>query len=373
MTVDVDESRDGPMPPAEKRLKLVDCDVHPIIGNVDEALSPYLSHAWRRHFEHKGGVRAGSSLSPRFAHPNGFIIRPDAADPSGAVGGSNPHHVVTDHLDRYGIDAAILNDLNPGAFAAVLAAPDESIALCTAFNSHYIDHWLPVDPRFTMAISVPSQDPAAAAAEVERSGAAGQVCAVALPLMNTLAGQRYYYPVYEAAEALGLPILLHVTGTDVVYQGAPTVTGLPESYVERYTGLSQIGAANLTSIIFSGTLERFPGLRFAFVEYGFSWALPLMWRMDKAWQETRLETPWVRKPPSEYVRERIRFTTQPMDEPATRKHLYGLIEMLGPEVLMFSTDYPHWDNDSPEHVLRGLPDDAKSRIFADNAAAFFPL
>lgn len=372
MTVDVGETRDERVSAAE-RLKIVDCDVHPIIHDPTKALSPYLSTAWNRHFEHKGGVQAGTSLSKRFAHPNGFIIRPDASDPSGAPGGSNPEYVVTDHLEKYDIGAAILNDLTPGAFAAVLAGPDESIALCTAFNNYYIDHWLPVDDRFHMAISVPSQDPAAAAAEVARFGGNEQVCAVALPLINTLAGQRYYYPIYEAAEAHGLPILLHVTGTDVVYQGAPTVTGLPENYVERYTGLSQIGAANLTSIIFSGVLERFPNLRFAFVEYGFSWALPLMWRMDKAWQECRMEIPWVQKSPSEYVRERIRFTTQPMDEPVTRKHLYNLIEMLGPEALMFSTDYPHWDNDSPAHVLRGLPEESRSAIFADNAAALFSL
>lgn len=353
---------------------LIDCDVHPVVAGGLESLSPYLSRSWCKHFELKGGVGgAATGLTPRFAHPAGHIIRPDASDPAGGVGGSNPEFVVTDYLDRYQVDIAILNNIQSGALAAALAGPDESIALCSAFNQYFLQRWLPVDSRYRYALSVPSQDPVAAAAEIERLGATPGVCAVALPLTNVLAGNRHYFPIYEAAQAHGLPILLHVTGTDLVYQGAPVATGWPENYIERYTNLSQVGAANLSSVVLSGALERFPHLRFVFVEYGFSWVVPLMWRMDKAWQELRLETPWLRRAPSDYIRDRVRFTTQPLDEPASPTQLYTLMEMLGYETLMFSTDYPHWDNDTPGQVLRSLPQPRKQQLFADNAAATFGL
>src|SRR3546814_9696393 len=89
-------------------------------------------------------------------------------------------------------------------------------------------------------------------------------------------GNRHYQPIYEAAQRHDLPILLHVTGTENVYHGAPVVAGgWPESFIERYVSLSQVGEANLVSLVFSGVLERFPGLRVLFVEYGFSWVLPL--------------------------------------------------------------------------------------------------
>jgi predicted TIM-barrel fold metal-dependent hydrolase len=135
---------------------------------------------------------------------------------------------------------------------------------------------------------------------------------------------------------------------------------------------SQIGEAYLASLMFTGTLAKFPALKFVFAEFGFAWALPHIWRMDTMWKAIRVETPWVKRWPSEYVHEQIRFTTQPLDEPRTKGDLEKLIEMLGPEVLLFSTDYPHWDGDAPDQVLRGLPDAAREQIFSTNARACFP-
>lgn len=375
MTVTIREHLPEDRAEAPASYRLIDCDVHPVIPDGINSLAPYLSRSWQKRFELKGVSlsNAASRLTPRYAHPAGHIIRPDASSPEGATGGSDPEFVKEDLLDRYGIDVAILNNLQAGALAASLAGPDESIALCAAFNDYFVDRWLPVSDRYRYAMSVPSQDPNAAANEIRRLASTKGVTAIALPLINILIGNRYYYPVYDAAEAAGLPILLHVTGTDLIYQGAPIATGWPESYVERYVNLSQVGAANLSSLLFSGTLDRYPRLKFIFVEYGFSWVLPLMWRMDKAWAELRLETPWLHRPPSDYIRERVRFTTQPLDEPKDPKQLYALMDMLGHGTLLFSTDYPHWDNDTPGLVLQSLPQDAKQQIYWANAASAFRL
>jgi predicted TIM-barrel fold metal-dependent hydrolase len=355
------------------RQQIIDCDVHPVTKDGIGSIAGYLSTEWRKRFEQKGAFTQTSFLTPRFSHPNGYIIRSDAAPPGGGPGGSDPKFVAADLLDRWGIDVAVLNSIQVGGLVSALTGPDESIALAAAFNDYWLSEWCGADERFRVAITVPTQDPIAAAAEVRRLGANPAVSAVALPMINVLVGNRHYHPIYEAAAEHGLPILLHVTGTDYVYQGAPAGMGWPENYVERYVALAQIGISNLGSLVFSGVFERFPGLKFIFVEFGFGWALPALWRMDKAWQALRVETPWVKRFPSEYVRERVRFTTQPLDEPADPKHLYSLIEMLGDEVLCFSTDYPHWDNDPPNLVLQGLDAQARQRVFWQNAASTFRL
>ena len=77
---------------------------------------------------------------------------------------------------------------------------------------------------------------------------------------------------------------------------------------------------------------------------------------------------WVRKPPSEYLHERFLFTTQPCDEPDDPSELGTLVSMLGHNVLCFSTDYPHRDNDMPAGTLQMLAPAARRAVFFDNAA-----
>ena len=79
------------------------------------------------------------------------------------------------------------------------------------------------------------------------------------------------------------------------------------------------------------------------------------------------------RPPREYVSERVRFSTQPLDEPADPAHLKALIDMLGPEHLVFSTDYPHWDNDMPGESLLMLDQDVRRRVLSENAKGVLRL
>jgi predicted TIM-barrel fold metal-dependent hydrolase len=172
----------------------------------------------------------------------------------------------------------------------------------------------------------------------------------------------------------GLPIWTHVTGVEYILQGcAVPAGGFPESYGERRTMTAQLAEANLSSIALSGVLQRYPDLKFCFSEFGFSWALSLLWRMDDTWRACRRDFPWIVNPPSQSVHERVRFTTQPLDEPARPDHLLKLVEMLGPDLLLFSSDYPHWDNDNPHRVLRSWPQELRTAICSTNPRAFWPL
>jgi predicted TIM-barrel fold metal-dependent hydrolase len=167
---------------------------------------------------------------------------------------------------------------------------------------------------------------------------------------------------------MSLPVFVHVTGTESVYHGAPVIgAGVCDSYIERYLAAPQVAESNLNSLVLSGTLEKFGRLKFMFAEYGFLWVLPLIWRMDRAWRGIRHEVPWVRKSPIDYVHERCVFTTQPLEEPDDPADLDKMISLIGDDILCFSSDYPHWDNDMPESALSFLAGAARARVFADNA------
>jgi predicted TIM-barrel fold metal-dependent hydrolase len=359
---------------ATDSFPIIDCDVHPSVERGLQGVFPYLPEAWRQRLSRKRAQQFGFQYTIRCSHPNGTIQREDARPSTGKPIASDPAFVLTDLADRAGISTLVLNSLEAGALAVGLANIDESIVLASAFNDYLIERWLSLDRRFTLAMTVPSQDPVAAAAEIARIGAHPQVVAVSVPPLATPLGHRRWWPIFEAAQAHQLPIYVHGTGTESIFAGAPQLAaGVPDSYIERYVGMSQVAEANITSLVFNGTFEKFPALQFLFVEFGFLWVLPLVWRMDRAWRHLRREVPWVKKSPVDYVRERCRFSTQPMDEPSDGRMLDGLLQLIGCEHLCFSTDYPHWDNEMPDQVLQTLAHDARERVFGGNARATLRL
>lgn len=347
---------------------IIDCDVHPIVPGGLETLARHMPQAWAERFRRKGASLQGTSGVPlRFQHPNGSVPRLDARGPKGGVAGSDPHHLIADLLDGNGVTVALLNCIQAGAVSAALSGAEESVILARAYNDVFIEEWLPLDRRLRFAPTVPVQDPEAAAAEVRRVGRHAQVAAISLPLLNIQMGNRWYWPIYAAAEEMDLPVYLHVTGIESLICGTPQITaGTFESYIDRYLAMPQLAESSVRNLVFSGALERFPRLRFVFAEFGFLWLLPLLWRMDRVWRGLRHDVPWVIRPPSETVRGRFFFTTQPVDEPDDPRDLERLIALIGEEVLCFSSDYPHWDNDMPGATLRFLSPEKRRRIFHDN-------
>jgi predicted TIM-barrel fold metal-dependent hydrolase len=126
------------------------------------------------------------------------------------------------------------------------------------------------------------------------------------------------------------------------------------------------------SLVFDGTFERHPELRVIFVEGAFTWALPLMWRMDRVWEARKADVPWVRRPPSEYVREHIRFTTQPLED-ADLNQYRSYLEWIDPDLLLYSSDYPHWTYDDPQWAAKRFPAESRDAIMRANALELFRL
>ena len=92
------------------------------------------------------------------------------------------------------------------------------------------------------------------------------------------------------------------------------------------------------------------------------------------WKALRSEVPWVRRPPSEYVADHVRVATQPIERPDDDAHLLQVMEMMDAgRLLLFSTDYPHWDFDSPTRAFPKLPHDLREAIFSTNARELYGL
>ncbi|PXY23428.1 hypothetical protein BAY59_27545 [Prauserella coralliicola] len=365
--------------PKKVAVEVIDSDVHLLAKDGIRTVWEYIPVAWQERFAAKGvGLRNSavgvSAKTMRFTHPTGAGIRTDAVSPAGGPPGSDHAFVTRQLLEDWDVDIAIVNAIDSAAYAAALAGPDEATVICEAYNRYFVEEWIAADSRYRYLLTANPQDPIAAATEIRRAGRQDGVVGVFLPPTNVLFGNRYYNPIWEAASDLGLPVWTHVTGIEYVHQGsALPAGGFPESYAERRTITAQIAESNVASLAFSGVLERYPDLKVCFSEFGFTWLLSMLWRMDDTWRACRRDTPWVRKPPSEYVHDRIRFTTQPLDEPADPRHLLRLIDMLGADLLLFSSDYPHWDNDNPHRVLNTWPHELRDQVCGANPRAFWPL
>jgi uncharacterized protein len=194
-------------------------------------------------------------------------------------------------------------------------------------------------------------------------------------LATTKMGKKHYHPIYQAAEDLGLPILIHPTGTEGGFATSVNFAGgVPSTYIERHTNFPEIGISSINSLIFEGVFVRFPRLMLLAAEFGFSWLPHFLWRMDQNWHQFRKEVPWLTQRPSEMVLDHVRFTSQPMEEPERPEYLHQILDMIHADrTLIFSTDYPHWDNDFPKNTLNGIAPNLRQRIFYDNAAELFHL
>ena len=87
-----------------------------------------------------------------------------------------------------------------------------------------------------------------------------------------------------------------------------------------------------------------------------------------------MTAPWLERPPSEYVTDHMLLTTQPIEEPPNSKHLHQILEMFDAEnMLMFSSDFPHWDGDAPDFTARWMPETIKEKVMGRTASEVYGI
>lgn len=350
----------------EVAVNIVDTDIHPAPSSP-EVLRSYVPEPWRsRQWSDMVFDAVGS---PIYEAPN-KAQRRDSYSPAGGPPCSDPVFTEKQLFEDAAVDYAILFPLT----VRPMANPDHEAAVCAATNAWLADTWLSRfngHGRYFGTLRVCSTDAQLAADEIERwAGHPNFIQVMMNPYTDAPIGQARYYPVYEAATRHGLPVALHVNRSPGMRLLTPV--GAASYFIEHHTLYPLMYAAHLTSLIFEGVFEKFPSLRVSLVEGGFSWVVPLAWRLDNHWRQLRSEVPHVKRPPSEYIREHVRFSSQPVEEPAELGHLHKMFEWMGAErLLMFATDYPHWDYDDP-HQIR-IPKQMRRRIMAENALEWYGL
>jgi len=190
--VSVEPPKVGPM----SSLAVVDCDVHAPTPTI-ETVGPYLAEYWRE-YTAEAGFRVPSSVATVYPPGARTTKRPGADDtPAGLL----------DHLDAEGAAFAIVN-----CFSGVeaLRNVDFANAYASAVNDWVAAEWLRLDDRLRAAIVVKPDDPGGAAAEIARLAGDPRFVQVLLPVRaDRPYGNRFYWPLFEAAVEHRRPVALH--------------------------------------------------------------------------------------------------------------------------------------------------------------------
>jgi len=340
----------------------IDCDLHIPAPTITQLL-PYLDDYWRDQLVNRAIDRMPFSMMSY--PPNAPISM--RADWRASPGATALDTLRSQALDAFGVKLAIASVIH-GCVA--LHNDDMAAALCRAVNDWLRAEWLDQEPRLRGSILIHPQDIGQAVCEIERLAPEGRFVQILMLAMGerTL-GRREYFPIYAAAERHGLVIAVHAGST---YRYAPTIVGWPCYQFEDYVAQAQAFENQTVSLIAEGVFQRFPGLKFVFMESGVSWLPVTMWRTDKTWRGARPETPWVDRWPSEIIREHIRLTTQPFDAPDATTVAQTIERIGSDDMLLFSTDYPHWQFEGDDVVPEGVPPAMLRKLLIDNALATYP-
>jgi predicted TIM-barrel fold metal-dependent hydrolase len=282
-------------------------------------------------------------------------------------------------MDVEGVDLAFLYP-SYGLFATASSELDPIIAAatCRAYNNWLADFCGGDGERLHGIGMVALQDPDAAAAEVLRvHDDLGFRAVFARP--NPICGRNLddpaYEPVWKALSERQMTLGLHEGGMPPLPQaGSDRLTNAEQKHICSHP-MEQMVAA--VSLIYGGVLERFPGLQVAFLEAGCGWVPFWLERMDDHYEKGLARdfgaANDLTRPPSEYFVRQC-FVSADADEAM----LATVIDLLGDERIVFSTDYPHPDSKYPHAVesflaLPGVSDDSKRRILWDNALALYGM
>jgi predicted TIM-barrel fold metal-dependent hydrolase len=342
----------------------IDCDLHPGLEGTRTTLLPYLDDHWKEQVLTRGidglDLQSYPPSMPLCCRPD---WRPKAGKP-----GSNFDQFRTQALDKFGSSHGILNVLYG---AQAVHDPYMASAFCKAINDWIATDWLSRDPRLRASIVIPLQDPELAIEEIERRAADKRFVSILVLVQNEdLLGRRQYWPIWKAAERHQLPLAIHAGSQ---YRTAPSSIGWPSYRYEYYLAEAQAFQAQLLSLVLEGVFGKFSKLKVVLMESGVSWLPAFMWRADKTWKGVRVEVPWVEQPPSQLMREHVRLTAQPFDSPPDRSGVENLIDQIGSDrMLLFASDYPHWQFEGDAVVPPHIPPDIVRRMQTDNPLETFP-
>lgn len=270
-------------------------------------------------------------------------------------------------MDAAGIDLSVLSVTTPGIQGMTDAK--EAVSLAQVTNDFLADVVRKRPQRYAGFAALPLQDPAAAAAELQR-------CVKDLgfkgALINGQTQGHYldderYLPVWERAHDLDVPVYLH---PGVLPDKPAMFAGRPELDGPVWAWTADTGAHALR-LIFGGTCKRFPRLKIILGHMGET--LPyLLWRLDSRYQLQVGKTLEADAKPSAIFRRNFVITTSGVFDPAP---LAAAIATVGEDSILFSVDYPYEDSNAAAAFIDNAPlsDASRAKICSGNARRILRL
>lgn len=348
---------------------VVDCDGH-IVESIAE-MAEYMDARTRRHALEPGRNRQGVFPSLDGFH---FALHDDSNTKKRQMASNARPGSAEDwlgFLDQAKVERSVLFT-SEGLSVGFIQNPRYAASVCRAYNDYVHDRYARVSDRLRPMALIPMQDPAAAAAELTRAVKALGLPGAMVPSTGLALhlGHEQYWPVYRAAAELDCVLGVH--GGSNLGSGLDSFTNFTASHVLHHSVPLMTA---LVSFVYHGIYDRFPGVRFAFMEGGCGWLAFLLDRMER--DENYFDAadqPKMR--PAKYLEEgRILIGCE-----GSEASLAYVASRVGIDAFAYASDYPH-EVDLPAAIHEidevaeraDLTPAAKQAVLGGNARRFFRL
>lgn len=274
-------------------------------------------------------------------------------------------------MDQMAIDYSILFP-TPMLTLGAHPQPEIEVELGRAYNRWLVRDVLVASPRIRTMAYLPLSNPEASVAFIEEFADAPGVVGFMVTAVR-------YQPIHEN-RFMKVFAALNERSAPLAFHSGPNWSERPFEQLNRFLSAHALGfpfyaMLQLTNLVVNGIPERFPDVRFVFMEAGQAWVPFLIARLDGEYRMRSSEAPLLRRLPSAYIRD-MYFTTQPFEQLDSVDHLRAVFETMAADTqLLYSSDYPHQDFDLPTLIwdLPFLTDEAKRNILGGNAMRLFGL
>ena len=352
------------------RFQVIDADAH-----VIEPLSIYPEYVDPRWRERVPTGRPYKMLN--VGRPLGM---PDATDEvprplensATLPGGSYDPHVRIKDMDREGIDVGVCF---PSLATSLCCLEDIGLeaAMLTAYNRWMADHCAPYPDRLKGVLMTTMRDMTLAVEEIRRCAREPWVVGICVSghMDDKNLDHPFFHPLWAEAQAQGLPILVHAGTARPPYPLGTFELGENLFLLHSMQHPLEQQRA-VAALIGGGVLDRFPEVRFGFLESGCGWVPWFMERLDERFEKLRHHVPLCKKSPREHMTGPQCFFACDPDESSVEH----FVKVMGEDRLIYASDYPHWDAKFPDTVTMlasrtTLTEAQKAKILGANAKRLF--